>query len=73
MPAALTGPISRGDLAVVAGHLEALVEPALTLYRLTASATVELARRQGRAPADALDAIAQLVAQVDAAEPPPKR
>jgi predicted short-subunit dehydrogenase-like oxidoreductase (DUF2520 family) len=50
IPAALTGPIARGDAATVAGHVAALQRRApelLELYRLLARQTVPLAREQG--------------------------
>jgi predicted short-subunit dehydrogenase-like oxidoreductase (DUF2520 family) len=61
LPAALTGPIARGDEATVAGHLAALPDGARSLYRATGCATVELSRRQGRADAEALSRIATLL------------
>ncbi|HWR97542.1 MAG TPA: Rossmann-like and DUF2520 domain-containing protein [Candidatus Methanoperedens sp.] len=59
IPAALTGPIARGDAATVAGHVAALRQRApelLALYRLLARETVPLARAKGLdgAAADAL-------------------
>ncbi len=50
IPAALTGPIARGDAGTVAGHVAALRERApqlLGLYRQLAGATVPLARARG--------------------------
>jgi len=50
LPAALTGPISRGDLATVRAHLAALGEQApslLPLYRTVGTATVAIALRKG--------------------------
>jgi predicted short-subunit dehydrogenase-like oxidoreductase (DUF2520 family) len=50
IPAALTGPIARGDAATVAGHVAALRARApelLPLYRLLARATLPLAREKG--------------------------
>ena len=65
---ALTGPVSRGDASVVAGHLRTLADrPELAeLYRLLSLRMVAIARRGDRAnPAD-LDAIAELLSR-----PPP--
>ena len=62
---ALTGPIARGDHAVVAHHLEALGawEPRIaTIYRQLGAVAVELARAQGKADADALAAIERMLA-----------
>ncbi|MGI9951623.1 Rossmann-like and DUF2520 domain-containing protein [Moorellaceae bacterium AZ2] len=50
IPAALTGPISRGDVATVAGHLTAIREKApqlLDLYAALGRYTVGVARRKG--------------------------
>lgn len=60
----LTGPISRGDDAVIAKHLEALrdMDPQVSaVYRALGAAAVELAREQGVAPHDALARIAALL------------
>jgi len=48
-PAAMTGPLSRGDRAVVDGHLRALArEPGLhSLYAALAAATEALVRQRG--------------------------
>jgi predicted short-subunit dehydrogenase-like oxidoreductase (DUF2520 family) len=67
LPAALTGPIARGDAATVARHLAALAsDPALNeiaaVYRLLGRRALALARAQGRADAAALAAIAALLA-----------
>ncbi|MBL8840642.1 MAG: DUF2520 domain-containing protein [Planctomycetes bacterium] len=62
-PAALTGPIERGEVAIVAAHLAALARTApelLPAYRDFARATLATARRSGRlapAAAAALDAL----------------
>lgn len=58
LPAALTGPVSRGDLGTIQGHLDALREsPAdgelLDLYRLLGTATVPLYREMGGSEATA--------------------
>lgn len=63
LPAALTGPIARGDVAVVARHLLALrpfVEIA-ALYRATARRVTKVATDKGRATRDALVRIAALL------------
>jgi predicted short-subunit dehydrogenase-like oxidoreductase (DUF2520 family) len=53
LPAALTGPVTRGDLATVAGHLRALeTDPDLRrAYAATSLLALRQARRDGR-PAD---------------------
>lgn len=61
LPAALTGPIARGDVDTVARHLAALPPALVPLYRTTGLATVELARRQGQAEPAMLDRIAALL------------
>ena len=61
---ALTGPIARGDHAVVARHLEALSawDPEITaVYRALGIAAVDLAREQGEAEAEALARIEALL------------
>ena len=61
---ALTGPIARGDHAVVAHQLEALSawDPRIAaIYRQLGSIAIELARAQGKADADALAAIERLL------------
>ncbi len=61
---ALTGPIARGDHAVVAHQVEALGawDPRIAaLYRQLGAVAVELARAQGKADADALAAIERLL------------
>ena len=62
---ALTGPIARGDHAVVAHQLEALGawEPRIAaIYRQLGAVALELARAQGKADADALAAIECMLA-----------
>ena len=47
---ALTGPIARGDIETIAGHIEKLesVEPSLTLvYNIMGCHTVDIAMRKG--------------------------
>lgn len=66
IPAALTGPIARGDAATVAGHVAALRARApelLPLYLLLARETVSLAREKGSLPDGAADALAQIVGE----------
>jgi len=63
---ALTGPIARGEPGLIAHQLAALeaVDPDLCdLYRALGRATLELARTQGSASAEALDEIARLLAR----------
>ena len=48
---ALTGPLSRGDVATIAGHLEALAAEApdvLPVYRALGLATLDLVAARGR-------------------------
>ena len=50
LPGALTGPISRGDAATIAGHVKAMEELApefLDLYRKLGEETLRLAREKG--------------------------
>jgi len=57
LPGALTGPVSRGDVAIVAQHMRAIKEQAhisgatagdpLTIYRELSLQALELARKQG--------------------------
>ncbi|MBV8470045.1 MAG: DUF2520 domain-containing protein [Burkholderiaceae bacterium] len=61
---ALSGPISRGDVAVIARHLEAfqgLGAAHLGLYRDLALRQLDLARRSRRLSDDQLSALAQLL------------
>jgi predicted short-subunit dehydrogenase-like oxidoreductase (DUF2520 family) len=61
---ALTGPISRGDAAVVAQHLEALAawDPRVTaVYRSLGLAALDLAREQDEASEEALARIEALL------------
>lgn len=62
---ALTGPIARGDHAVVAHQVEALGAwdaRIAAIYQQLGAVAVELARAQGKADADALAAIERLLA-----------
>ena len=63
-PAALTGPISRGDAATVKDHLSAMAEklPALTApYKTLGRHAVGLARARGRVPEEKLHALETLL------------
>lgn len=63
LPEALTGPIARGDVTVVARHLLALrgFADVVALYRATARRVTKVAAEKGRATRDALLRIAALV------------
>ncbi|HEX6838832.1 MAG TPA: DUF2520 domain-containing protein [Polyangia bacterium] len=63
LPEALTGPIARGDVAVVARHLLALrpLGEIAALYRATARRVSKVAAEKGRAGRDALLRIAALL------------
>ena len=63
LPEALTGPIARGDVAVVARHLLALrpFGDMVALYRATARRVAKVAADKGRATRDALVRIAALL------------
>jgi predicted short-subunit dehydrogenase-like oxidoreductase (DUF2520 family) len=66
IPAALTGPIARGDAATVAGHVAALQQRApelLELYRLLARQTVPRAREQGGLAEETAEQLLQIVRQ----------
>jgi predicted short-subunit dehydrogenase-like oxidoreductase (DUF2520 family) len=66
IPAALTGPIARGDAATVAGHVAALQRRApelLELYRVLARQTIPLAREQGGLSGEAAGKLLQIVRQ----------
>lgn len=63
--AALTGPIARGDHAVVGRQLEALVawDPRIAaIYQQLGAVAVDLAREQGKADSDALAAVERTLA-----------
>jgi predicted short-subunit dehydrogenase-like oxidoreductase (DUF2520 family) len=66
----LTGPIARGDVASVRGHLAALADdaPALDAYVTLSRAAVTLARERGT-PAERL---AEISSALDAAQRPPR-
>jgi predicted short-subunit dehydrogenase-like oxidoreductase (DUF2520 family) len=63
LPAALTGPIARGDVDAVRGHLAALADApaARSLYLATATRLIEIARAKGAADGAALSAVAALL------------
>ncbi len=62
LPAALTGPISRGDFETVEKHLRALgATETAALYRITAKSLVELARQKGQADEQSLARIESLI------------
>jgi predicted short-subunit dehydrogenase-like oxidoreductase (DUF2520 family) len=65
---ALTGPIARGDHAIVSSQLAALSDwnPRLgNLYRDLGATALDLSRRQGSASPDSLAALAKLLEQVN--------
>jgi len=69
---ALTGPIARGDHAVVKRELEALDawNPQIAaVYRQLGAIAVELARAQGKADRDEFAAIARLLSREERTEP----
>lgn len=64
-PAALTGPVARGDRETVARHLEAIGAKgteSLALYRALGIATVDVAERGGHLDAAQADALRRLMA-----------
>jgi len=64
LPGALSGPISRGDVAVIGRHLEAFQGLGAThigLYRDLALRQLDLARRSGRLSESQLNALATLL------------
>jgi len=64
IPAALTGPIARGDAPTIAGHVAALRVRApelLELYRALARRTIPLAREQGTLSGRAAKKISRIV------------
>jgi predicted short-subunit dehydrogenase-like oxidoreductase (DUF2520 family) len=65
LPEALTGPIARGDVAVVARHLLAVrpLAEVAALYRATARRVAKVAADKGRATRDALVRIAALLVE----------
>jgi predicted short-subunit dehydrogenase-like oxidoreductase (DUF2520 family) len=75
IPEALTGPISRGDVTTIAGHLQSMRERAkelVPLYCLLGTYTVEVTLRKGtigEAEARRLRALLQERGPEDAAHP----
>lgn len=65
----LTGPIARGDVASVRGHLAALEDdaPALTAYVTLSRAALTLARERGTSP----ERLAEISEALDTAQRPP--
>ncbi len=65
LPAALTGPVARGDAPTVARHLAALATPELAeiaaVYRLLGRRAVMLARAEGRVDPAKLDEIERML------------
>lgn len=64
IPAALTGPIARGDAPTIAGHVAALQERApdlLELYRVLARHTIPLALQQGALTGEGAERISRIV------------
>ncbi|MBI2568492.1 MAG: DUF2520 domain-containing protein [Candidatus Schekmanbacteria bacterium] len=69
LPRALTGPIARGDAAVVAAHVRALaavVPDVREAYTVLAKETVRLARELGEASAEELDAVSAALTSIPA-------
>ncbi|MBW2455673.1 MAG: DUF2520 domain-containing protein [Deltaproteobacteria bacterium] len=66
LPAALTGPVRRGDAEAVGAHLRHLAARApgqLALYRALVEAQLPIARALNEASAEKFDAIARLLAE----------
>ena len=64
VPAALTGPLVRGDVGTLARHLEQLdarAPPIATVYRALGQAALPYARARALAPPEILDAAAALL------------
>lgn len=64
LPAALTGPFARGDVATVGRHLQALgamSAEAEAVYRALSASSLDLGYRKGAAPPDTLDRISDLI------------
>jgi predicted short-subunit dehydrogenase-like oxidoreductase (DUF2520 family) len=71
LPAALTGPVRRGDVGAVAQHLATLrskLPQAVAIYLASTEAQLPLARAIGDARARDLDAISRMVAHTQAPE-----
>lgn len=74
LPEALTGPIARGDVGTVRGHLEALRRAPGDLVRLYVALgrkTVEVALRKGKLERRAADELLRLFSGLDSVEPAP--
>lgn len=71
--AALTGPVSRGDVGTVAGHLDVLGEASdpdvLPAYRAMALATAQRAQRTGRLRADLAAPMTELLGRATSPDP----
>ncbi len=61
MPAALTGPVVRGDVGTIKRHLEVLQGEARDTYKAVIRSVIRLAERAGRTPAAKLDEIRKLL------------
>jgi len=62
LPDALTGPVARGDAAVIQAHLDALAgTPADAVYRELSRRALDLARAQGKAEPEALERVEALL------------
>ena len=61
-PAALTGPVARGDIKTVSAHLAALREPIRSTYRALALATVDVASSDERIDVETAAALRSLLA-----------
>ena len=71
--AALTGPLLRGDVGTVRGHLDAmrrLAPGALDLYRAAARREIDLALLRGELQPAPAAALRELLAEPDAGSPP---
>ena len=62
-PAALTGPISRGDVDTIEAHLAVLPDDVRQTYVALALATTDLAERSGRLEAGVADRLALILEQ----------
>ena len=65
-PAALTGPVARGDAAMVARHLAALPADARELYAMLGLRTVEVAVRKGSIGAGEAEGLRKVLGEVRA-------
>ena len=69
LPQCLTGPVSRGDAGTVAKHLKALRGRAPgteAAYRVLGQVTLTVAEAKGQLDKDKIEAIARLLADVEA-------